>query len=327
MTKIILFFMIILLIYAIFNRHLEEFNLYQLNKIIFMKPSNTCKLLKNVSDLNKYNNLDKELRNIKTDSISQFYCDNLIEFSNQDKMLLEWMVNLTKEKTPPKLRFIYDNIKFGKYIKNIEYGYPHTNKDVIFFDERYINSILPYYNKFRVLDVINDIGSIVIHECAHILQRKYPDLFNDLYTKYWNFIKTDKIYNSKKYYAMSRYNPDGTDLNWVYHYNNNYIWLLCIYRQNAQNISEVEYIGIYLNKKDNQYYVPKYPKILPILQIPEFYNFFENIHGNHYHPNELCAEIMSIYYLRQMGISHKKFKSKCYDKFIEWFSNTHIKLI
>ena len=147
MTKIILFFMIMLLIYAIINRQIEEFNLYQINKIKFMKPSNTCQLLKNVNGFNKYNNLDKELRNIKNNSISQFYCDNLIEFSNQDKMLLEWLVNLTKEKTPPKLRFMYNNIKFGKYIKNIEHGYPHTNKDVIFFDERYINSILPYYNK------------------------------------------------------------------------------------------------------------------------------------------------------------------------------------
>ena len=54
--------------------------------------------------------------------------------------------------------------------------------------------------------------------------------------------------------------------------------------------------------------------------------FFENIRGNHYHPNELCAEIMSIYYLRQMNISHQNFKSKSYDKFVEWFKS-YIKLI
>ena len=73
--------------------------------------------------------------------------------------------------------------------------------------------------------------------------------------------------------------------------------------------------------------MPTYPKIVPILESPEFYNFFENIHGNHYHPNELCAEIMTIYYLRQMHISHHNFKSKSYNKFVEWFSNVHKKLI
>ena len=319
----------VILLYAIVVRNVESFTLFYINKIKFMKPNNTCHLLKNVHELKEYSNLDKKLRNItnKNNNIHKFYCDHLVDFTNQDKMLLEWLVNLTKEKTPPKLRFIYNYIKFGKYVKNIEHGYPHTNNDVIFFDERYINSILPYYNKSKSIDAVNHIGSVLIHECVHILQRKYRDLFYDLYTNYWNFIKTAKIYNAEQYYANSRFNPDGPNLNWIYKNNNSYIWLLCVYKTGARNISEVEYIGIYLKKKGNKYYVPKYPKIHPILEISEFYNFFENIHGNHYHPNELCAEIMSIYYLRQMRLSHTDFKSKSYDKFVEWFRKAYIKLI
>lgn len=326
MTKIIILFIIILILYAIFCRHIEEFNLYHLNKIVFMNPKKSCQVIKNVDALKKYNQLDIQLRNIQN-NVPKFYCDNLTDFTNQDKMLLEWLVNSTKEKTPSKLRFIYNNIKFGKYVKNIENGYPHTNKDVVFFDERYINSILPFYNKSAKFDCVKYIGAVLIHECVHVLQRKHVDLFDDLYINYWNFIKVFKIYNAEKYYKLSRYNPDGTNLNWIYHNQKNYIWLLAIYRNNAKNISHVDYVGIYLKQKNNKYYVPKFPKIVPILEIPEFTNFFENIHGNHYHPNELCAEIMSIYYLRQMHISHSKFKSKSYDKFVEWFSKTHIKLI
>lgn len=325
--KIIFFFIIILMLYALLNRHIENFTLYQINKIHFVPPKNNCSLLKNVTSINKYNNLDRELRNIKNKSIVDFYCDSLVDFTHKDKILLEWIVNITKEKTPPKLRFMYHDIKFGKYVTNIEKGYPHTNKDVIFFDERYINSILPYYNKHQTLDAIKHIGAVLIHECIHVLQRKYRDLFYQLYIDYWNFIKVDKIHNGNKYYQLSRYNPDGPDLNWVYNYDKNYIWLLSIYKKDARDISDVEYVGIYLKKKDNKYYVPKYPKIVPILDIPEFYKFFENIHGNHYHPNELCAEIMTIYYLKQMHVSHQKFKSESYNKFVEWLSQAHKKLI
>ena len=146
-----LLFIIILIIYAILNKHIEEFTLYQINKIHFVPPKKSCcNLLKNVKAINKYNNLDIQLSNIKSNSVVDFYCDNLTDFTHKDKILLEWIVNITKEKTPPKLRFMYHNIKFGKYEKNIEKGYPHTNKDVIFFDERYINSILPFYNKSPV---------------------------------------------------------------------------------------------------------------------------------------------------------------------------------
>lgn len=326
MTKIIILFMIILILYAIFCRHIEEFNLYNLNKIAFLNPKKSCQVIKNVNDLKKYNELDIKLRNIES-NIPKFYCQNLIDFTNQDKMLLEWLVICTKEKTPPKLKFIYHNIKFGKYVKNIENGYPHTNKDVVFFDERYINSILPFYNKSAKFDCVKYIGSVLIHECVHVLQRKRLDLFDDLYINYWNFIKVPKIYNAEKYYKLSRYNPDGTNLNWIYKHQGSNIWLLAAYHKDAKNISHVDYIGIYLKQKNNKYYVPKLAKIVPILEIPEFTCFFENIRGNHYHPNELCAEIMSIYYMRQMNISHSKFKSKSYDKFVEWFSKSYIKLI
>ena len=90
---------------------------------------------------------------------------------------------------------------------------------------------------------------MLIHECIHVLQRKYRDLFYKLYTDYWHFIKVDKIYNGNKYYQLSRYNPDGPDLNWVYNFDQDYIWLLSIYHKNAEDISDVEYVGIYLKKK------------------------------------------------------------------------------
>ena len=123
------------------------------------------------------------------------------------------------------------------------------HKDVVFFDEKYINSILPFYNKSATLDCVKYIGSVLIHECVHVLQRKHIDLFDDLYVNYWNFIKTSKILNAKKYYELSRYNPDGNNINWVYNNNGNYLWLLALYRNNATNISHVDYVGIYLKKE------------------------------------------------------------------------------
>ena len=61
-----------------------------------MNPKKSCQVIKNVNDLKKYNELDIKLRNIES-NIPKFYCQNLIDFTNQDKMLLN-AVTCTKEK-------------------------------------------------------------------------------------------------------------------------------------------------------------------------------------------------------------------------------------
>lgn len=321
MISCILFIVIILLI--IFNKNKSLFT--NRDSIHFLTVREGCEVLKNVNNLFNYTNLDYSLRNINNsiykNDVHKFYCDNLLEFTEKDKMLLKWLVDHLKKKTPKKWKFIYEYIKFAKYENHIENGFPHTQSDTIFITGFFINNIIYYFNNNDVKNAIKDLGSIIVHECVHVWQRKEPEKFMKLYTYYWHFIKANKIKNGDSLKKLNRYNPDGIDLNWVFNYKNKYIWLLSLYNNDAKNISNVKYVGVFLDKlEDNVFSLKdnKDNKHENLLDIPEFTIFFNNITGNHYHPNELSAELISIFYLKQMRISHKKFTNKAYENMLIW---------
>ena len=318
MLKIIIILVIIicLLLYK------KEYFTVNSSSITFLKPQKSCMHLKNLNKSYTYNEHDLRLRNINSkiyyDEIYKFYCNNMISFNSKDKLLLNWCFENLRKHTPNNLLFIYDNVKISKYNNFIENGYPHTNNNVIFLSENFINSLLPYYNENNVKSMIKNLGIIIIHECIHLWQFRKPELFDKLYMKYWNFIKTEHIINSEKYEKKKRFNPDGKDTNYIFKYNNKYIWFLSIYNDNAINIGDVSYIGVYLEKVNNMFIITENTKHEKLLNIPEFSSFFNNITGNHYHVHELSAELLSIYYMKAMKISHDKFTNKAYRAMLIW---------
>ena len=318
MITIILFIIFIVLFLVFIQKYKEKFSL---NSIKFLQKKDTCKILSSVSY--DYNNLDISLRNIPIkyhNNIYKFYCDHLIDFTILDKKLIKWLINGMKNKIPDKFKFILDNIKLAKYRNFIENGYPHTNKDVIFLTDSFISDILQYYNQNNLDDAIEYIGSIIIHECVHIWQRKEPQKFNNLYKNYWMFEKVDNIYNNNSLKKKIRFNPDGKDTNWIFNMKNKHIYILSIYRNNADNIGHVKYIGVYLEKENNKYIVPDNYEILNLSDVDEFTYFFENLTGNHYHPNEISAELISIYYLKLMDISHHNFTNIGFKNMLIWLN-------
>ena len=85
----------------------------------------------------------------------------------------------------------------------------HTNLDTIFLTKTFVDSILSFFNNDDKNGVIIAIGSVIIHECVHIHQRRKQALYYKLFIQYWNFIHVSEINNSKKYIRKSRYNLDG----------------------------------------------------------------------------------------------------------------------
>ena len=132
-------------------------------------------------------------------------------------------------------------------------------------------------------------GSVIIHETVYIWQRRDPEFFYNLYSK-WKFKKYEKIINSKKFTNVNRYNPDGVDLNWCFKDNkNNEYMLLSIYKDDATNISHVNLIGIEIEKLGSVPIIPPVPNIQKLDEISDFSSFFGNLGGNNYHPNELLS--------------------------------------
>jgi hypothetical protein len=316
MITVILFGIIICVLLIFLNTWKERFNS---DIIKFLSINHTCEILKNVNY--KYNILDIKLRAIpkhyKKD-IYKFYCDNLLDFNSTDKKLINWLITGINKKLPDNLKFMLKNMKIAKFKNNIENGFPHTNYDIIFLTDSFINSLFEYYNNNNIDDAIKNIGVIIIHECVHIWQRRSKDVFNDLYKNYWRFVKVDKIYNSNYLDTIKRFNPDGVDTNWIFKLNGKYILFISIYSKDAVHIGHVDYVGIYLEKSGNKYIIPKGSKKHNLINMKEFKYFFKDLYGNHYHPNEISAELLSIYYMKIMGISHHNYSNIAYKNMLLW---------
>lgn len=323
---IILFTFVLLLVIVLIVKNKENFTNLINPKFKFLSKNEACSVLKSVKTLNDYNNLDFTIRKIDkkvyNNKVAKYYCENLEDFTKYEKELITWMYDNIFEKTPENLRFLYKKIKFAKYSNHIELGFPHTHKDTIFLTGNFISNLIPYYNSNDINQMIKNIGVVIIHECVHLWQRKDKDLFYKLYIYYWNFIKVNKIHNNILEHKI-RYNPDGVNTNWVYNYRDKYYFIVSIYRENAVNIGQVDCVGVELEKNGVSFIMPHKDdlNIKKLNDITGFNYLFKNVDGNNYHPNELSAELISIYYMKKMDISHSKFNNKALDKLDLWYRN------
>lgn len=287
--------------------------------IQFLETNQICRVLKDVDfSFNKQDIHIRKIPRIYEKDIYKFYCDNLLTFSTLDKKLLKWVIDGMRKKIPNRFRFILFNLRFAKYRNFIENGFPHTHKDVIFLSENFINKLLGFYNNNDLDGAIKGLGATIIHEAVHILQRKNVNEFLDLYKNYWSFTKVDNIYNSEYLREKTRFNPDGPDTNWVFNMKGKHIYILSIYEEDANDIGEVNYVGYLLEKQNDNYIVPNGVKPISITEIDEFTYFFKNLWGNHYHPNEISAEFLSIFYLKLMKISHDNYQNIGYNNMLIW---------
>ena len=319
MIKVVLCIIILLFIMLVFNRFKEFKEPFNSEIIQFLDKDSVCLKLKTVNY--SYTKLDLHLRHIHSkyhNNIYKYYCDHLLEYSDLEKKLINWVVDGMRERIPKHLQFIINNLKFAKFQNNVDNGYPHTNIDIIFFTESYISNLLNYYNNNNIEQAIKDIGSVIIHEAVHVWQRKDSKAFIDLFTNYWNFEKISKMYNGEWLESLNRYNPDGVDTNWIFNLNKKNIFILSIYKDDAKTIGDVELIGVYVEKDGNRCVMPEESKLYPLSNIKEFNSFFTHLHGNHYHPNEISAEMISIYYLKVMNLSHEKFENIGYNNMLVW---------
>ena len=313
MNKIIclIFLFIIVCLVYLSLKYKEQFINNLKWKLIDKKTAS--KVISNIDTFNRYTYLDRKLRNIsKEENINQHYINKLLDWTEIETKLLKWLLDGIYSKTPNKYLFLYNNVWFAKYENSVEMGFPHTHDNIIFLTGKFVNNILSYFNKNELDKCISNIGLIIIHECVHIWQRKDPDFFINLY-KLWNFKYNKKIYNFNKIMKKSRYNPDGVYINWTYKFPNNdrEIIPLAVYKNDANNIGHVNNIGVFCEKIGNKPVIPPFPKTEFLINIKEYSNFFGNIAGNNYHPNELSAELIAFFYI-ELILNEKRHSSKAY---------------
>jgi hypothetical protein len=183
-------------------------------------------------------------------------------FTIKQKTILENIINIIENKIDKYNNF--KNIKwiFVKIDINLENSFPHTIENVIVLSNNF------FYYSFE-----SQINTI-IHEKVHIYQRIYPEYINILYNK-WGFKKTDITINN------NRNNPD---IKYYYSYNNNL--LIQLYVNNPKELYDSNTFFINL-ENNNKIIIDK--NIIKQYNLPDIYiNKLE-------HPNEIMAEIISLY--------------------------------
>lgn len=323
---LLLFIIIILILifyYIILNyKHKESFTF----NISFVDKKNSATYFNNniyLTELTKYDYIARGLENV--DNIEEYYYENIMEFSNEDKQSIRWIVDEMLKRIPEKYQFMLNNITICKLQNSIEMGFPHTHRDCIFISEKNIDKLNKYYIESNVIDAIKYIGITLIHEQVHILQREIPFKFKNLYENYWNF-----VYNSREIVDLDNYkkynmsNPDGFDISWLLKLGDDTILCMAVYKKDEIRLDNVDYIGIFLqkNKSDDDKLLISKVELLDNISI--FKDYF-NISINHYHPNEISAELISNYYGYLMGVIKMDLTSPAIKKLILWYDN--IKLI
>jgi hypothetical protein len=191
---------------------------------------------------------------------------------------------------------------FIKTNGSIEGGLPHTRGPHIVLSERTVRQ----YALFRARGVDpakSHLGELLIHEQCHVIQRARPELFADLYTNVWGFIRAKGLPGGPWQEKVQILNPDGIDVGWVFAAKEGatpqYWQPLVVLREGVERPKmpkDFVLIGIALDKTGASF-SPRpgkegKPETRALDQIPAWTAAWGHVEEN-FHPNETFAVLFS----------------------------------
>lgn len=329
---LIIFLCIIGIIYLLYRRFrkntIEHFDEPQYQ---FLKPLEAYHIIEENGYFDHFNKINIRARlcaNV-TDCKNKYRKElMLVDPMEEDaiKWLIDNMVQKIKYEKPRLAKLINIKLRFAKFSAKLEDNMPHTHSDIILLPASMYNKIWQLHqqslnNDNKINYAIQKYGSTIIHELAHILQRKYPYFFNSFYESKWNFkhIQPSEIKKNENIFERARLNPDGIDMGWIwvnpyskkYKRKQEYYLLMATFKQDhpkyLSDVNENVYILTIPNGET------KYQSIGMelIKDNGPLQHFFGDINNN-YHPNEIAAEYMSHYIMELMKLPSifEKIKNK-----------------
>ncbi len=237
-------------------------------------------------------------REAKLTECKLLYQAAVLDFSDDDKATLVWLIS----KIQPSIARKYP--VFGKtpwsFIKvadSLEGGMPHTRGRTVVLPE----SVLTQFDTLRRRQgdrAIPGGAMLLIHEQTHVLERLHPDLFTQLFTETFHFVRAANIKPDAWLTARQLINPDGIRCEWLLPANINgdcYILPLIVFADpDAPDIHKgIETIGVIMTKKPDGYVAAVddagKPRVSRLAELKP-YTDEEGSGGNNYHPNEIAAD-------------------------------------
>jgi hypothetical protein len=250
--------------------------------------------LRHTHYLTHFNEVDISSRDLpplnNTDLVAH-YMDHMIIPNATHIIMLNKMIDTiyNELRVENRKRFLRTIWKFAIF-SGLENNFPHTHHDIIFIPMKLINMNLNNRMTF-------------VHEKVHIHQKQFPQLYENLYKHYWHFKKIDNGLVADLPFKL-RSNPDVLENNWLFTYKGANIIMLVKYRDNAKNITDVDYIGYNIDTKDYK----------PLKDIPQYTDFFGTFNLNYYHPYEIIAEMIPDHCYNKADINNK-----AYGAFLKWW--------
>jgi hypothetical protein len=277
---LILCIFIVLLAIILTRRNKENFTS---GKVRFLTNTEACELIKDIDYFKNLTEMDIIARKFITNknNSTENYCNNYFNFSKEEQEKIKKVIKRLPDNE------LFKNWSFAKMGTDVENGYPHTHKDTIFLSQ------------YTIDETENRLLYVLAHEQMHVMQRKKPELFRLLYTKYYSF-KVGKLELSEKYKKRMRSNPDTRYIpenDYIYVNDiDDFIYLCAFYTDEIpKNLGDVKYIGIKLDYDAKNKTYKSSDTVSDIIGLGGFNDFFR-LTNNHYHPNEISAELIALYY-------------------------------
>ena len=245
-----------------------------------------------------------ETREARVEEARRRYRDGVREFTEREQEALQSYI----ARLDPILRERYPRLaalpwSFIKVAPSIESGFPHTRGAHIVLSEPVLAALAAGHE--------GDAGEaagrrmawpLLLHEQLHVLQRKGPKLFEDLYTRVWKFRHAPQIAGAEKIKSRNVVNPDGPDAVWILPVGEGeWVWPLIVFpegmNEERAGLHRMQSIAVEVESRDGGGFRVKTnetgtPLIRPLSQSKEYMKtFFPSEYV--YHPNEASADLFA----------------------------------
>jgi len=234
---------------------------------------------------------------IEKKNLVDFYLQNIITFTDRDKESIYFYINYIKKQYKKYSLITHSKWNFIKISYKLEGSMPFTLDNYIFLSDRLLTKI--YSDKVTNKNLLNNC-EMFIHEKIHIIQRNNQPIFNTLYTTYFKTIYCNNLIIKNEWKNKIMSNPDGLNINWIYKWNNNYYLPLLVIEKNSLE----QYVIKLIKNKDTYTTTEEFKLItnfVPFMYFP--------LNASYYHPNEICAYIVSKYIINKETINKKIIKN------------------
>lgn len=260
----------------------------------FFNKKQGCREIKR--DIPYFKEINDTDRKIKGDTIRN--CNLLQDWMKEEKKAIGELIRYAQKETKCNFGFqrkiMSTPWKFVKVDSTVENGFPHTHNDIIFLPVNFISSIVSRLATDPIETVYNELGHILIHEKTHIWQRVEPELFSSFYKTIQ--IEKLKLSQSAKEWLRknTRTNPDGLDLGWGYkNESGGYYVFVSLWNKSPNTLGDISNVAIPIvpNKTHSEWSITEYSNknIIPITRLSSWKDNV-GLSSNHYHPNEISAE-------------------------------------